>query len=80
MTATEYFNEAFAKDSTDFYINHTIRYLEADEQTRKESKDHWLRCHAENLAADRFDLWTFSAKILAAFALAEAIEAEQKAS
>lgn len=79
MTATQYFNEAFANNSADFYLNHTIRYIESDEETRKASKAHWLKCHAENLASDRFDLWTFSAKILASFALAEMILEEQKA-
>ena len=80
MTATEYFNKAFAADPNNFYITNTIRYLEADEQTRKETKAHWIQCHIKNIADDRSDLYIFSSKILVGFALAEAILEEQKAS
>lgn len=80
MTATEYFKKAFAANPNDFYITNTIRYLEADEQTRKETKAHWVQCHAKNIADDRYDLYIFSSKVLAGFALADAVLEEQKAS
>lgn len=78
MTFTEQFNESIAKNGFDFYSSYTVRYIEADTQSRKESKDHWLKCHAANIADDRSDLYIFSSKILAAISLAEAIIQEQK--
>lgn len=80
MTITQQFNESIASNGFDFYSSHTVRYIEADTQSRKESKDHWLRCHAENVASGREDMIIFSSKILAAISLAEAIIEEQKAS
>lgn len=80
MTLKEQFNESIAKNGFDFYSSYTVRYIEADERCRKESKDHWLRCHAENVASGREDMIIFSSKILAAISLAEAIIEEQKAS
>lgn len=80
MTLTKQFNESIAKNGLDFYSSYTVRYIEADERCRKESKDHWLKCHAANIADDRSDLYIFSSKILAAISLAEAIIEEQKAS
>lgn len=78
MTITEQFNESIAKNGFDFYSSYTVRYIEADTQSRKESKDHWLKCHAANIADDRNDLYIFTSKILAAITLAEAIIQEQK--
>lgn len=80
MTITQQFKESIADNGFDFYSSHTIRYIEADAQSRKESKDHWLKCHAENVASGREDMIIFSSKILAAISLAEAIIEEQKAS
>ncbi len=80
MTYTQRFNESIASNGFDFYSSHTVRYIEADDQTRKESKAHWLKCHAENLASGREDMIIFTSKILAAISLAEAILEEQKAS
>lgn len=78
MTLKEQFNESIAKNGFDFYSSYTVMYIEADTQSRKESKDHWLKCHAANIADDRSDLYIFSSKILAAISLAEAIIQEQK--
>lgn len=80
MTITQQFKESIANNGIDFYSSHTIRYIEADTQSRKESKDHWIKCHAENVASGREDMIIFSSKILAAISLAEAIIEEQKAS
>lgn len=80
MTITQQFNESIANNGFDFYSLLTIRYIEADEHSRKESKDHWLRCHAENVASGREDMIVFTSKILAAISLAEAITEEHKTS
>lgn len=54
-----------------FYGNYYIRYLQADEQTRADCRQHWLKCHKENVASGRDDLTSFSAQILARIALAD---------
>lgn len=59
------------KDHVDYYKQYAVRYMIADETTRKASKDHWTKCHARNIASGREDLIIFSAKILAAIALAD---------
>ena len=60
-----------------YYEMHFVRYLQADKETRKASRDHWLKCHRENIKADRDDLIIFSAKMLASIDLADAIIADQ---
>lgn len=60
----------------DYYTNTVILYLEADRETREATKAHWLKCHAENMKADRHDLIMFSGKHLEAIMTAEAILAE----
>lgn len=55
----------------EFYERYYWQYKAADDQTRKEAKEHWLKCHRENLKADRKDLIIFSAQILAMIDMAE---------
>ncbi len=54
-----------------YYKDYFLRYIAADEATRAESRQHWLKCHAHNIASGREDLIIFSAKILAAISLAD---------
>lgn len=56
----------------DYYKTFFIRYLASDERTRTESREHWQKCHIENVRAGREDLIIFSAKILAAIQVADA--------
>lgn len=50
-----------------------LRYLSANEETRKASKDHWLRIHAAHIVNGDMDSDTYclSASILAAIAVAD---------
>ena len=48
-----------------YYEQYKERYAAADKETRKASREHWQRVHAENLASGRHDLIIFSAQILA---------------
>ena len=48
-----------------YYEDYKKRYAAADEKTKKASREHWKRVHAENLASGREDLIIFSAQILA---------------
>lgn len=59
-----------------FYENQIIRYLESDSETRKKSKEHYLKCHAENVLSGRDDLILFTSKILAAYTLADYVLTE----
>lgn len=54
-----------------YYKDYFLRYIAADIETRKESRQHWLKCHAQNIASGREDLIIFSAKILGAISLAD---------
>lgn len=54
-----------------YYKNYFLRYISANEATRKASRQHWLKCHAENVLSGREDLIIFSAKILASISLAD---------
>ena len=56
------------KDYYEFWLD---RYMMADAETRKASKEHWIQKHKENLAAKRSDLIIFSAKMLATVTLAD---------
>ena len=63
--------------SLDFYESTIIRYIEADEKTRKEYKSHYQEMHAMNMLLDgRGDLTMFTGGILASISIAEAIIAE----
>lgn len=74
---TKEFNIIFA-ENPDFYNSYVIRFLEANETTRAECKEHWANCHAANLKAHRDDLTIFSGKILASISIAEEIIKEQE--
>lgn len=54
-----------------YYKDYFLRYIAADSATRAESRQHWLKCHAQNIASGREDLIIFSAKILGAISLAD---------
>ena len=60
----------------DYYKTHAIRYLLADENTKKASWEHWRKCHAENIKSGREDLIIFSARIIANMALVDAGRAQ----
>ena len=55
----------------DYYKTYMMRYLMADAEMRAASKNHWTKCHIENIASGREDLIVFSVKILGAIAAAE---------
>lgn len=55
----------------DFYKQYMERYMMADVGTRKSAKQHWVKCHLENVASGRDDLIIFSAKILGAIDVAD---------
>ena len=55
----------------DFYKQYMVRYMMADAGTRKSAKQHWVKCHLENVASERDDLIVFSAKILGAIDVAD---------
>ena len=56
-----------------------LRYLSANEEVRKASKDHWLRIHAAHIVSGDMDSDTYrlSASILAAIAVADDLIAKQ---
>jgi hypothetical protein len=54
-----------------YYKNYFLRYISANEATREASRQHWLKCHAENVLSGREDLIIFSAQILASISLAD---------
>ena len=54
-----------------YYEDHFLKYLTAPQETRQASREHWLKCHAENLKNKRDDLIIFSAKMLASIDLAD---------
>ena len=56
----------------DFYKERAIAYKKASDELRKQSRDHWIAVHRENLASGRDDLIMFSANVLAAYDLADA--------
>ena len=59
-------------------MNYYERYYEmfknSNAEMRKASKEHWLKCHSENVASKREDLIIFSARILATIAMVESEE------
>ena len=81
MTYTKMLNSIIASAAESdrelsFYENQIIRYLEADSETRKKSKEHYLKCHAENVLSGRDDLIMFTSKILAAYMFADYVLTE----
>lgn len=82
MTYTKMLNSIIASAAESgrelsFYENQIIRYLESDSEIRQKSKEHWLKCHAENVLSSRDDLIMFTSKILAAYTFADYVLAEQ---
>ena len=59
------------REIMNYYKNYFLRYISASAAEREESRQHWLKCHAENICSGRDDLIIFSAKILAAISLAD---------
>lgn len=55
-----------------YYKQIAIRYMLADADMRKQSRDHWMECHKRNVLSKREDLIIFSAQILAAYDLVDA--------
>lgn len=45
----------------DYYENYEARMKEADNETLRESFNHWAKCHSENLLSGRHDLILWSA-------------------
>lgn len=56
---------------TGYYKTWFFRYLNATNETRQASINHWTKCHIENMASGRDDLVLFSGKMLGAALLAE---------
>ena len=56
----------------DFYKSYYFRYLAATKDERQAARNHWLKCHAENMEIGRKDLIIFSAQVLANIDLADA--------
>ena len=56
----------------EYYERYYYMYASCTEEERQLSKDHWTKCHRENLKEGRKDLIMFSASILASIALADA--------
>jgi hypothetical protein len=42
-----------------------------DDNTRKASREHWIKCHKKNVDSGREDMIIFSGSILAMIALAD---------
>lgn len=57
----------------DFYKQYMMRYMMTDTESRRSAKQHWVKCHLENVASGRDDLIIFSAKILGAIDIADEI-------
>lgn len=57
----------------EYYHTYFLRYLAASPELREASRQHWTRVHAENVLSGREDLIIFSAKMLGAIALADAM-------
>ena len=49
----------------DFYDRYERMYRSADAELKKQSKEHWLNVHKQNLESERDDLIMFSGQILA---------------
>lgn len=55
----------------EYYKQYKKMYLLCDDEQRKESRMHWIKCHEENLAENRPDMVMFSAEILQTIYAAE---------
>lgn len=55
-----------------YYDRYTEMYAALNSEDRKKSREHWQKCHAENVKSGREDLTIFSAQILARIALVDA--------
>ena len=55
-----------------YYEQAQMRYASATAEQRKASRDHWLKCHKENLESGREDLIIFSAQMLAVYDIVDA--------
>lgn len=64
--------------SNDYCDNYKKLYKAADKQLRKETREHWTKCHEQNIENGRNDMIIFSGKILAAITAAEIEEAAQQ--
>ena len=64
--------------SNDYCENYKKLYKAADKQLRKETREHWTKCHEQNIESGRNDMIIFSGKILAAITAAEIEEAAQQ--
>ncbi len=53
-----------------FYENYGKRYAACKDEAKKAAaRDHWKRCHKENLAKGRYDLIMFSGQMLKAMGI-----------
>lgn len=57
---------------TDYHQTAQRRYMNADPETRKASREHWTKVHAENMKSGSPEAIAFSASILAAYDVADA--------
>lgn len=57
---------------TDYNQTAQRRYMNADQETRKASREHWTKAHAENMKNGSPEAIAFSASILAAYDVADA--------
>ena len=57
---------------TDYHQTAQRRYMNADPETRKASREHWTKAHAENMKSGSPEAIAFSASILAAYDVADA--------
>ena len=55
----------------DYYNTYILRYLMSNDDTRKASKDHWLKCYKEAIEANDETNTTYCARIIASIALAD---------
>ena len=55
-----------------FYDSFMIRYAESSEEMKKSSRDHWIKCHIENMNKKREDLEIFTEQILARITIVDA--------
>lgn len=62
----------------DYYEQTRERYRAAAPELREASREHWIKCHAENLQAGRPDMIIFSGKILAGYFEIDADEARER--
>lgn len=56
---------------TNYYINQALRYLMASDEERKDTKEHWNRCHIDNLISGSSDNIRHSAGILAMYSIVD---------